>query len=56
MEKYPMLLQQIYRPKTAEGLTCTMHLIDLLMKETKFYHLHCNMDIKAAEVAWNGMH
>ncbi|MBO4688775.1 MAG: hypothetical protein J5636_09710 [Clostridiales bacterium] len=56
MEKYPMLLQQIYRPKTAEGLTCTMHLIDLLMKETKFYHLHCNMDIEAAEVAWNGMH
>ncbi|MBR5975647.1 MAG: hypothetical protein IK020_10760 [Clostridiales bacterium] len=56
MEKYPTLLQQIYRPKSVEGLTCTMHLIDLLMKETKFYHLHCNMDIEAAEVAWKGMH
>jgi len=55
MEKYPTLLQQIYRPKSAESLICTMKLVDLLMKETKFYHLHCNMDKEACEVAWNGM-
>ena len=55
IEKYPNLVQQIYRPKSGEALSCTMHLLDILMKETKFYHLHCNMDIEAAEVSWNGM-
>ena len=54
-EAYPMLLQQVYRPNDSEKLLKTLSLIDLMTKNIKLYKLGCNMDISAAEVAYNGM-
>ena len=54
-EAYPMLLQQAYRPNDTEKLLKTLKLIDLMVNNLKLYKLGCNMDISAAEVAYNGM-
>jgi len=54
-EAYAMLLQQVYRPADGENLSKTLMLIDKLAKNTDLYRLGCNMDIEAAEVAYNGM-
>lgn len=54
-EIYPMLLQQVYRPTDSKKLLKTLSLIDLMIKNLKLYKLGCNMDISAAEVAYNGM-
>lgn len=54
-EAYSMLLQQAYRPNDSKKLLKTLKLIDLMIKNIKLYRLGCNMDISAAEVAYNGM-
>ena len=54
-EAYQMLLQQSYRPLEKEAVVRSLQLIDLLMKNTKFYRLGCNMDPEAAKVAFEGM-
>lgn len=54
-EAYTMLLQQVYRPKDALQMTKTLKLIDRMAENVEFYRLACNMDIEAAEVAYNGM-
>ncbi len=50
-----MLLQQIYRPQDPVQMAKTLPLIDMLAAHTALYQLGCNMDISAAEVAYNGM-
>ncbi len=52
---YPVLLQQIYRPADRKAFVRTLELIDELTKSVKFYKLKCNMDISAAEIAYNAM-
>ncbi|NLT08930.1 MAG: hypothetical protein GXY08_05445 [Ruminococcus sp.] len=54
-EAYTMLLQQVYRPSDPLQMKKTLQLIDKLAATTKLYKLACNMDIEAAQVAYNGM-
>ncbi len=54
-QAYPVLLQQIYRPADRKAFVRTLELIDELTKSVKFYKLKCNMDISAAETAYNAM-
>ncbi len=54
-EAYAMLLQQVYRPLRMLQMAKTLRLIDELSEKTELYRLACNMDIEAAEVAYNGM-
>lgn len=52
---YNMLVQQVYRPQNPQKLLKTLQLIDVLADSVKLYRLGCNMDISAAETAYNGM-
>lgn len=52
---YPMLLQQVNRPDNALKMKKTLELIDSLADNTELYKLRCNMNISAAETAFNGM-
>ncbi|MBQ7217040.1 MAG: hypothetical protein IJS39_13775 [Synergistaceae bacterium] len=54
-EAYPFMIQQTYRPRDTAMLTKTLELVDGLMSAVKFYRLGCNMDIQAAELAYNTM-
>ena len=54
-DAYPVILQQVYRPKSVENMKKLLLCIDELSSKVKFYRLSCNMDISAAEVAYNGM-
>lgn len=54
-EAYPLFLQQTYQPQDGEALLRTLESLDKLMNRVKIYRLQCNMDIEAAEVAYNGM-
>ena len=54
-EAYAMLLQQVYRPLKTLQMAKTLRLIDELSEKVELYRLACNMDIEAAEVAYNGM-
>ena len=54
-EAYAMLLQQVYRPQNHLQMAKTLKLVDRLAANTELYKLACNMDIEAAEVAYNGM-
>ena len=51
----PMFLQQVYRPMNAAMMAQTLHLIDRLAGQVKFYRLGCNMNICAAELSYNTM-
>lgn len=52
---YPRLVQQTYRPRDAEKLARTLTLIDRLARSVRLYRLDCNMELSAAETAWNAM-
>lgn len=54
-EIYPMLIKQVYRPKDPGSMMATFSLIDNILKYVPVYTLHCNMDISAARVAYEGM-
>ena len=54
-QAYAMLLQQVYRPQNGEEMAKTLKLIDKLAEQVKLYRLGCNMDISAAETAYNAM-
>lgn len=54
-EAYAMLLQQVYRPQDPLQMAKTLKLVDRLAANTELYKLACNMDIEAAEVAYNAM-
>ena len=53
MAIYPLLLQQMYRPKDPAALAQSLKILDQLMKQVHFYRLKCNMDIEAAKVAFD---
>ena len=50
-----MLLQQVYRPADMLKMAKTLDLVDRLADSMKLYKLGCNMDISAAQVAYEGM-
>lgn len=54
-EAYAMLLQQVYRPADREAFTRTLALIDRMCGQVTLYRLCANMDISAAETAYNAM-
>lgn len=54
-EAYAMLLQQVYRPLDTDKLRKTLALADRFAENVSLYKLACNMDISAAETAYNGM-
>lgn len=54
-EAYAMLLQQVYRPQDPLQMAKTLKLVDKLAENVELYKLACNMDIEAAEVAYNAM-
>ena len=54
-EAYALLLQQVYRPADPVQMKKTLMLIDRLAAQTALYRLGCNMELQAAEVAYNGM-
>ena len=52
---YAMLLQQVYCPQNPVQMAKTFKLVDKLAASVELYKPVCNMDIEAAEVAYNGM-
>ena len=54
-QAYTMLLQQVYRPADMLKMAKTLALVDRLADSVKLYRLGCNMDISAAQVAYEGM-
>ncbi len=54
-EAYAMLLQQVYRPQDPMQMAKTLKLIDRMAASVELYKLACNMNIEAAEVAYNAM-
>lgn len=52
-EIFPVLIQQIYSPSDSVSTAKVLNLISRLAEKVKFYELHCNMDIEAAQVAYN---
>ena len=54
-DAYAMLLQQVYRPQNPVQMGKTLKLVDRLAEQVELYRLGCNMDISAADVAYNGM-
>lgn len=54
-EAYSMLLQQVYRPADILKMQETLGLIDRLAEKVGLYRLGCNMDISAAQTAYEGM-
>ncbi len=54
-DAFPILYQQAYNTQESKGIAKTLSLLDQLLKCCRFYRLHCNMDIEAAEIAYNKM-
>lgn len=52
---YPLLLQHIYRPASAEAMKNTMHLAEEIAQNVPMFAMGCNLEPEAAIVAWNGM-
>lgn len=49
------LVEQVYMPETEQEIKKLTALLDRLLEKTPCYLLSCNMDISAAEVAYEGM-
>lgn len=54
-QAYTMLLQQVYRPHDTVQMKKTLQLIDKMAAHIDLYLLECNMDISAADIAYNTM-
>jgi serine kinase of HPr protein (carbohydrate metabolism regulator) len=54
-QSLPMLLQQVYRPADGEALKKTLALVESLATSVSLWRLGCNMDIEAAQIAYNAM-
>lgn len=51
----PMLIQQTHRPEDPKKTAKTLRLIDSLASSVSLYRLGCNMEIQAAQIAYNAM-
>ncbi len=47
------LMQQVHTPEDPVQLVKTMQLADRIARQCRFWRIRCNMDIEAAEVAYN---
>ena len=45
----------MYRPFDPLAMTASLMLMDKMLGNTELYRLGCNMDIEAAEIAYNAM-
>ena len=54
-DAYPMFIQQTYRPSDPVRMAKTMDLVSKFINKVAVYHLYCNMDIEAAEIAYQTM-
>lgn len=54
-EALPLLMNQIYRPRNAEGLLKTMDFVNELIEKIPMYQMGCNMEMDAAKTAYEGM-
>lgn len=54
-QAYNMLVQQVHKPKKPQKLMKTLNIIDRLTEKISLYRLGCNMEISAAEAAYNAM-
>lgn len=54
-ESVGLLMNQIYRPRNAEGLMKTMDYADRLISEIPIYLMGCTISEEAAEIAYNKM-
>ncbi len=52
---YPFLLQQVYRPQKSVQMMKTLKLLDKLIQWIDFWALYCNMELEAADVAYEAM-
>ena len=52
---YPMLLQQVYRPRDSAALQQTLTLLDRLAAAVPLWRLGCNMSPEAARVSYEAM-
>ncbi len=50
-----LLVQQIYMPKTSEGIAKTMDIISRLTEKCRFWRIRCNMEPDAALTAYNAI-
>lgn len=48
-----LIFNQVYMPKDSKAVNNTMQLIDRLLSSCSLWKIHCNMEIEAAEVAYN---
>ena len=49
------IFDQLLMPETASQANSLFDLLEILIENTEFYTLRCNMDKEAAIVAYNGM-
>lgn len=54
-EAYAMLIQQSYRPVRPEAMRNMLKLVDRLIGSVRLYRLGCNMELEAAQTAYDGM-
>lgn len=54
-EALPLLLGQLYRPESPEGLRLTLELAQRIAERVKLRRLGCNMDPESAIIALEGM-
>ena len=54
-DAWAVLMQQCYRPEEPAGLQKVLTLLDRMTAQTALYHLCCNMQPEAAQVAYAGM-
>ena len=52
---FPALLQQFYRPEDAQRTAQMLALINRLLQIVPLYRLNCNMDLDAAQTAFEGL-
>ena len=54
-ESVPLLMNQIYRPRTTEGLIKTMDYAEQLIQTVPMYSMGCTISKEAAEMAYSAM-
>lgn len=52
---YPILIQQIYRPREPTRVVKMLTLVDRLLANLAVYRLRCSMESEAVKVAYEGM-
>lgn len=49
------LVQQVYMPKDSMAVAATFSLVDRILDSCQLWIIHCNMELQAAEVAYNAI-